>query len=92
MQLTFRSHVMQPAPKPPPGFSQAAPFPEVTVRSVQPNCPPTLKSIRACTATHQVPSPRLTGESRLMVKSSPLSTYDCAVFSATIVPGRPPAS
>jgi hypothetical protein len=73
-------------PKKPPGFCQAAPAFDCTVRSVQPHCPFGLKFWFACTETQCVPGARET-ELRLITKSGPPVKL-CASREATSVLGR----
>jgi hypothetical protein len=74
--------------KPPPGFCQAAPEFDCTVRSVQPHWPFGLTFWLACTETQRVPGVRATSELRLMTKSPAVSTIGCESREASSVSGR----
>jgi hypothetical protein len=74
--------------KPPPGFCQAAPAFDCTVRSVQPHCPFGVKFWFACTDTQRVPALSATSELRLMTKSPAVSTIGCESRAASSVSGR----
>src|SRR5438067_5387395 len=85
-QLVLRAHVRHPAPKPPPGFCQAAPALDITNRLSQNHWPEVLKSSRACTDTQYVPSVSVTGLVSVITKSTnPM--YGLATRLATNVPG-----
>src|SRR5947208_10025855 len=88
----LRPQVVQ-IPKPPPGFSHAAPLLDCTVRSCQYHWPPTLKSSRACTETQYVPGDSTAAVLRLMTKSILFElVYGWFIAAYTCVPGRPPES
>jgi hypothetical protein len=76
---------------PPPGFCQAAPVFDWTVRSVQPHCPAGPNSWFACTETQYVPPPRLIGELSAITKLDPFVKLSFS-RDASNPPGRLPLS
>jgi hypothetical protein len=75
-------------PKPPPGFCQAAPAFDCTMRSVQPHWPFGTKFWFACTDTQRVPAVSAAAEVRSMTKSPAVSTIGCESREASSVSGR----
>jgi len=88
VQVVLLPQVLQPVPKPPPGFCQAALTPDATARSLQLHWPPTDKSKFACTETQYLPVERTTLLGNVIVKTSEALVY--AQFSrvATVGPGK----
>jgi hypothetical protein len=70
LQAVRRVKVVQPVAKPSPGFRQAAPAFDSTVRSVQPHWPSGVKSWFACTESQYVPGESTTSGARSTSKSA----------------------
>jgi hypothetical protein len=86
-QVMRRPQVVQPVPKPLPGFCQAAAALACTVRSFQPHWPVVVKVWFAWTETQYVPAVSTTGEPRLITKLGPFVKVWFGRDSSS-VPGR----
>jgi hypothetical protein len=91
-QVVFSTQPLPPGhAKPPPGFSNAAPLFDCTVRSVHPHCPFGVKFMFACTDTQYVPALSAQLDGRLM-PNEPVAAPDAIATLLNVHTAAAPGS